>query len=406
MMRGWFKFRRRLLLIITNSLYSLLTPIVSVLLSLLVVRLASVELWGSFVERMLVAQLAAHIIGWGNKLYLLRHFSRAPNQLTEAWQTSLQTRLLLLLPVALMLPWLGWSPGQTALLLGWSAALVWRQAYDVLVIYRRAFLFALLTEIAGIFFLIGSVIWLREGLTVTLLLQLHLLSNAGKAIAYALRFRADTLSSKRGRVDLAYLGAAFTFFLLGFSGMVQSRVDLYSVTYFLSDGEVARYQVFINLLIYLQALADFIVTPFLKSLYRLSYAAILRLAVRLLGMGLLLVPPALGMVYLVISRVYRLEMPALFYPVGFLYVIPIYLSLPIIHSLYKANQQSTILWVNVAAALLNLGLNLWWIPHFGLLGALLATTAVRWSTAAFYLWRGLALRQQQQRALATQGSWP
>ncbi|MEZ4768402.1 MAG: hypothetical protein R2844_08245 [Caldilineales bacterium] len=42
---------------------------------------------------MIYVQLAAHIVGWGNKEYLLRAFSFSPAHISREWQTSLATRL-------------------------------------------------------------------------------------------------------------------------------------------------------------------------------------------------------------------------------------------------------------------------------------------------------------------------
>ena len=95
------KYRRRAGLIIANSFNSLLVPVFGIVVSLLVVRLTSVELWGMFVEVMIWAQLAAMVVGWGNKEFLLRAFSRQPAQMAVRWQSSLVTRSALLLPAGL-----------------------------------------------------------------------------------------------------------------------------------------------------------------------------------------------------------------------------------------------------------------------------------------------------------------
>jgi hypothetical protein len=59
--------QRRALAVLLNALNSLAVPLAGPLFSFLVIRLASLDLWGEFVRALIVAQLAAHIAGWGNK---------------------------------------------------------------------------------------------------------------------------------------------------------------------------------------------------------------------------------------------------------------------------------------------------------------------------------------------------
>jgi O-antigen/teichoic acid export membrane protein len=167
--------------------------------------------------------------------------------------------------------------------------------------------------------------------------------------------------------------------------MLQSRIDLYSVSIFLSEREVGQYQVFINLMIYLQAIANFILMPFVKSLYRLDHDTIHRVSIRLLGLGILLVPPALFSVNWLLSSVYAIELSPLSLALGGLYVLPVYFYLPTIYSLYKTDRQNTVLGINIAGSALNLLLNLFLVPRLGAIGALLATTLVQWLVLACYL---------------------
>ena len=388
--RSLLKYRRRLLLVITNSFNSLLLPLFNVLISLWVVRVASVDLWGDFVALLVVAQLGAHVLAWGNKEYLLRAFSLDPARVAESWQSNLLTRLALF-PLFALIALLGWSPAQGFLLALWTLGLVICQSFEALVIYRRAFTAAIGIELGGIGVLLASITALGAGLTVDALLLLFAAVTLGKAAALALAFRGERLSvhataSRRARFAPAYFGLALPFFLLGFSGMLQSRIDLYSVSIFLPEREVGQYQVFINLMLYLQAMANFVLTPFVKGLYRLDADAIRRVSIRLLGLGLLLTPPALFAVDWMLSRVYAIELSPLYLALGGLYVLPVYYYLPTIYALYKENRQNRVLWINLSGAALNLLLNLFLVPRRGALGALLATTLVQWFVLACYLY--------------------
>jgi len=89
------RLRRRASPVILNAANSLLIPLLSPIVSLAVVRLAGAGLWGDLVGVLIVVQLVAHVVAWGNKEYLLRQFSFSPAHAAHAWQSSLATRLLL-----------------------------------------------------------------------------------------------------------------------------------------------------------------------------------------------------------------------------------------------------------------------------------------------------------------------
>lgn len=389
----WQVMRRRVLLVVANSLNNLLVPIFSVLVSLLVIRSVSAELWGNFVSILIIVQLAAHVLSWGNKEYLLRAFSRTPDHIAPLWQSSLRTRLLLIVGVILILPFLNQPTTRLLWMALWIIALVIQQAYDVVIIYRRDFIFAIGVEIVAIALLLW-LIWQRGSvLSLNDLLRWYTLVTSGKAVAYSLRH--PLWRKWQGKVEWHYFIAAGPFFLLGLSGMLQSRIDLYSVDALLSANELAQYQVFIGFMLYLQALSAFIITPFIKNLYQSGYATIVRVARWLLLLGIVLVLPGLLAVYGVIRFVYEFDLSLPFYVWGAAYVIPIFYSTPIIYALYKAERQRIVLAVNATALTGNLLLNLSLIPHFGMLGALMATTLVRFGTVSFYFTQGVRLRRME-----------
>lgn len=389
------KHRRRLGVVATHSLNGLLLPVLNVLVSLLVIRQTSVAVWGEFVQVLLVVQLGVHIVNWGNKEYLLRAFSRQPGELGRLWQTAFFTRWLLF-PVfmAVMALW-GWPAAWLPMIWVWAAGLVVAQSFEVLVLYRRAFVFALVVELAAVVALLAGVSALGSQVTAGGLVALFAVTQAGKAAAFLLYFRASVLTRLRGRIDPAWFGLALPFFLLGFTGMLQSRVDLYSVSALMTPADVGRYQVLTGILLYIQAMANFILLPFVKTVYRLKTAVIFKISWRLFGLGLLLVPPALVVAGWLLRHLYHFDLSPLLLVIAGLYVLPIYFTLPIIYALYKADRQREVLYVNLVNIGLDLGLNTLWIPRLGLLGALLSTTLTSWLTLVFYWVRGRQLLERE-----------
>lgn len=379
-----------------NTLQNLLTPALNITLSALVVRIASRELWGEFIGWLITAQLLAHILAWGNKEYLLRQFSQQPHQLAEMWRQAFLARFLLyvvICPVVLIFDG-GW------LLIIWIAPLFMAQSYDVLVIFRRHFAFAVLTDtvLSG-----GMLVGLIAGGDITLgwLFAVFIIGTWCKALVYVLRYHhlldirhyqttiVGLRSSSQRVVDVGYFRHALPFFLLGLSGMLASRIDLYTLSAIAPKGDVAMYQVAINLLLYVQAGANFILVPFIKTLYRLDKPIINKIARRLFVFGCLIMPIAVMGIALVIGWIYDLHYPSGFWLMAGLFALPIFGYLPIIHRLYGQNAQSDVLWVNIIGAGCNGVLNLMLIPPLGITGALTASAICQWAMLLAYIWRNL-----------------
>ncbi|GAB4163821.1 MAG: hypothetical protein Fur0021_39220 [Candidatus Promineifilaceae bacterium] len=398
------KKRRRLGTVVKNAFYSLLLPVFNVVVSFLVIRRASLELWGAFVNVMIVVQLAAHLVNWGNKEYLLRAFSQAPAGISRAWQTSLGTRLLLFAGLAAT-AWLwGFTPTRTLLVIGWGLGQVLVQSYDVLVLYRRDFLFAAAVELARLGFMAG-VIWQQGSLaTVDTLITLFCGAYLAQAAALTWRFRRQVLVGLAGRVDLGYFRQAFPFFLLGLSGLLQSRIDLYAVNFYLPPAQVGQYQVFMNLMIYAQSVSAFVLLPFVKTLYRLPAGVMGKIAARLAGLGLLLLGPFLLLAHLALTYLYQFTLSPLLLAAGGFFIWPIFVYLPAIYALYKDNRQAAVVQVNALGIAANLGFNLLLLPRLGMLGAAAAGAAAQWLMLLAYGWlfwrlaRGAAAQAGEARA--------
>ena len=389
------KLRKRALIVAANSANSLLLPLLSPLFSFLVIRLASVSLWGDFVKVLVVAQLAAHVAGWGNKDYLLREFSRSPAQVAGAWQSSLFTRLGVCVLAAAALGGFGYSPLRWALMAALTLCLVLDQSYDVFVLYRRDFAYAFGVEVLGIALLAAPVAVFRASLTVDGLIALFAASNLVKPLLYGLRYRGQTPSGLVGRFEPRRLGLSLSFFLLGLAGLLQSRADLYMVSAFLPAREVGQYQVYSNLVLYVQSAAGLVITPFVKGLYRLSCGVILGLSARLFALGLLAVAVGLPLVGLVLGRLYHLEFAPVFLLAGALLALPVYFYIPVVYALFKANRQRVVVGVTVVGIVASVLFNLWWLPALGMLGAALAAAVAQWVMGALYLALSWGLREPQ-----------
>ncbi len=383
------KTLKRAAVIIQNALNSLLQPFFGIIVSLLVIRLGSAAVWGGFVAVMVVVQFGAMIASWGNKEYLLREFSRhpQPEQMATVWGRSFITRAALLLGLCVVLvAFFRYSQERMAWMMLWGGGLMLAGSFEVLVVYRKRFAFALLVEAVAVVITGGVIVFTVATLTVDDLVRLFALVQVGKAAAFGLRFRFVLRGFTLTLPDAGYLRAAFPFFLLGFSGVVATRTDLYAVSYFLTEREVGEYQVFINLMIYLQAVSNFILLPYIRNVYRMDDRLIFKIALRLFALGVLIVIPALLAAAWLLAAVYQMTFSTAFLLMGGAFALPIYAYLPLIYRLYKREAQNTVLWVNLAGAVCNVIMNIILLPRLGIMGAIVASAIMQWGMLAYYLW--------------------
>lgn len=381
---GWLR-RRRLGPLGGSALSGLLLPALAPLVSLLVVRLASVELWGAFVPCLIAVQLAVHLSAWGNRDFVLRALARTPAAGGALWRSSLVTRapLLLLLPAALLA--VGVPAGRVVLLVLWAAAAFVQQAHDAVVAARRRFATAAAVEAAGVAATAGLLAARGAALDLDALVAAFAAVAAVKAAVLAVLFRRTTLDGAAWRVDAALLVSSLPFVALGAAGMVQSRADLWMVAAFLPGREVGTYQVLLALAVWLQTLPAVLLAPSLRALYRTRRGLLESLAPRLFVVGLAVAPPYLLAVDLALRRLWRIDVAALDLVLVGLLALPAWATVPRVYALSRADGQRRVVAITLAGAALNLALAAALLPRLGITGALAGAATAQWAMLAAYL---------------------
>lgn len=389
------RLRRRVSRVGASLLSRVAQPIAALLISVLVVRLASFELWGAFVSVLIAVQLAAIVVGWGNREYLLRAFSRSPAALAPLWRSCLATRLLLFPIVCAPLLVSGLAPHQALIVAGWCLGLVLAQAYEPLVVYRRAFGFTAGIELATLAAFVVGLLLAGRALSFDLLLIGFCASSMARALVLALRFHADLQLNMPGQanlIDTSYFRSALPFFLIGLSGLLQSRIDLYLAAAFLPHADLGRYQALMNFLIQLQALSAMLLIPFLPALYRMPRAAVLRLALRLFVVGLAIAITALPGVQVALTLLYGFTPAPGLLLLGGLFVLPPFFYGVLVYLHFKTDRQSDVVRITCVGIALNTGLSLLLLPQLGMIGGLAAATAAQWFLLGIYAVRELSMR--------------
>jgi len=374
----------RALVVVENCIRHLAAPAANLLVSFIVIRGSSAELWGRFAVDLIVVNLGIHLLAWGNKEYLLRAMSTDRGSAPTLWQSSLVTRSVGLPLIVLAIVGLGIDPGLIPWLIGWTLVGFVYQSFDVVVLLEHRFRLAIAAELVGLATTGGMLLGRLDRLDEAAVVAAWVVGLTVKTTVLAVGLAPMLRGRDRGRFDLRHLRDTLPFVLLALAGLLQSRVDLYAMALLADPGAIGRYQVTIGLYIALQAIAAFIQMPFVGELYEnsdeRSHTAADRLAI--LGAGIVAVGSPV--MWVVLNRVYGFGFGWPVFLLGGLMAIPIYRYVPRIYLLYKHHRERTVIVINLTGAALNFALALLLIPRWSILGGLAAAALSQWFILGCY----------------------
>ncbi len=382
------RLSRRLGTIVVNGASRVISSLSTSVVSLVIIQTQSKEVWGSAVQWVLIFDLAFSVISWGSNPYLLREFSLDPKSISQEWSASLVARLPLLATFVVVLILVPSSPVLKISMMVWALARYIYQLYDPLLLYHRNFTFSLVLELTSLLVTLIPLFVLQEQITGEVVVALI----AGGMVWKAIITSAWVLWIKKivepvfawGPRAGGFLAASFPFLLLTLSAMLQQRMDLYVVAYYLGDRETAEYQVLINWLIFCQFLSTLLLNPFAKNIFRVPGNVLRKLERRFMMAGFFLDMMSVLGVYIVILLLYRFDLPPRHYALGYVYILVHYFYALRNFELGKMRKQNTVAVYSFMTSGFNLLLSLSLTPTLGTTGALIAATLSQFFLLGLY----------------------
>lgn len=366
------KIFNKLTPILGNSLYQLLPGLVNQVLAFFVIKQSGATNWGQVVSLQLVYYIAAHIVSWGNRDYLLLQFSKHPAKINQYLQQSTLTRALVLLaPTVLLVVF--YYPVQTALYLaGWIILRFVAQAMEAIIIYEKNFSLALRSEAAAFVLLLFGLTFWHNNLSFQEALLLVLLSHVGRILWLmpSLISRLKGLSLKQ--FEFPHLWVSLPFLLMGLIALLQLKTDLYVMNELSTKSTTGSYQVLMSFVAMFLAVPGFIINPFIKNVYRLQANQLKSLQYKFVGLGLMISVLATPVLWVLMYYVYQFNFSVVTY-----LLIAVLMCLPFgyafdVYKLYKANLQNKVLVINAVGIAIVFLCCLLLIPLWPINGALMA----------------------------------
>ncbi|NRB53251.1 MAG: hypothetical protein HRU41_36685 [Saprospiraceae bacterium] len=365
------KTRKRVQLIFSSLFAQFAVPVSNIAVSILVVRWFSAELWGEYVEHLLLVSLVLTVVHWGSKEYLSKQFSKAPKNISLDLQRSIVSKVLLLLALSLLLSLIPLRGLEKGLILAWIWARASWQFFESLNTYRRLFVQVAVVEVVLVLGMIACLFQFE--MNIRLLLGLFIGIDLIKFVLYG-ALNHSYLRPWRGAEGWRnFFRDSFPFFLLTLSSLAASRADVYLLSLWEETKSLAQYQIITNFIQYAHLLATAIMLPFLKNIFRLQFDSIQQLERQFISLGLILGVILTGGIYGITTFLYQFEMSYIVITLIYLNIVVFYFYFLRIPAGFSFNKMWSVIFVMSLMGGINLLLGILIIPTLGMIGGLLSS---------------------------------
>lgn len=357
------------------SLLRLVTlPLFNFLLLFLGVKFYGKENWGVFISISIWIYFLAFLARWSGQNYLIKEFSKNTSNYLSIFYANIIERSLLLLPSLILFVF--FPPSITCYSIILLILIFIYNSYEILVIYKQKLELQFLSEIIGLVIIFTGLYFIPD-FKLSSILMLFSFSFLVKIIILVFNFKL-----KFNEISLNFsfqnLKKTFPFFLVGFSGWLASKCDIYVAAYFLTKKELAEYQMLINCFVIIQALPAYLVLPINKHLFRMPKKAISKIKLRMLFLTVPIVTIATFLIWLFLKITFQINFSCLIYFFAALSVVPTFFYTVDILQFYRKGKENKIVYYSFFSIFLNLAMSIILIPQFKILGIVISVCISQW----------------------------
>ena len=263
--------KKRIIPFFKINLFSFLPQLFTIFLSLLLFKINKQESWGIFVKILLNLSLIQTLINFGNKDFLIKQFSTNPSRINSIWLNSFFKRIPILFLTCVVYIFI-YNDKTIALIFVFIVISRYiNLSFDPLIIYEIKFNISIISDLLLNFSLIVLFLNVKELNNFNLHI-IYLSASLLKTILLATYFY-NSLSYK-SYSSTNFYSSAFPFFIMSLSGFLVSKIDQVCSSFILDNKSLARYQILMALLSFLQLTSANLLLPYSKNIFRMNRKSI------------------------------------------------------------------------------------------------------------------------------------
>ena len=308
--------------------------------------------WGSFVSEFLWLSIAAKVVNYGSKEFILSTVGDERESTGERINESINAGMIFIPVFFFIFLLLPFGMSHVLWLSLWLAAKYIYQSYEAFYTTYNKQGQQLIGELLSSLFIITILLSNQSDLNVVYLLQLFSTAEAIKAVLAYVSFRKIVTVHFNPVINFTYLKNNFIPFAITFSLLFKTRIDQLIATFCLPTEMIANYQVLMTMLLLSQSILYSISYSQINKLYTLSYDYISESSNRTILRGIIPVTLLALFVPGVALYVYSYSLSASLIVAAFFILLSHAYSLSYIYALYKAKEEMSVILINVATIII------------------------------------------------------
>ncbi len=210
-------------------------------------------------------------------------------------------------------------------------------------------------------------------------------------------FRKEVRLTLKTKIGVPLLMDGMPFFLLALIGILNARVDIFCINYFMNKEALGYYQVFLSFLLIIQGFGYLIISPFSKNIYRLREGSFIKIEKYLILAGPFISLFGISALYFILTYFYKIEFNFVMYLYGFLFCMPVFVYSTIVYKLFKNHNERWVVYISAICIGINVLLNFYTIPLWNLTGVIFSAMLIQWIKLFLFLF--LVLDRRLSRKL-------
>ncbi|WBX71658.1 hypothetical protein [Tenacibaculum retecalamus] len=224
----------------------------------------------------------------------------------------------------------------------------------------------------------------KDHITIDELILFYALYMFLKAIFVSFKY-SYFLKFKFFIINFSNLKFGLPFLLIGITGFLHSKIDIYTYAFFQNNIALGEYQIISSFFIFSQSIITILLFPYIKNIYRINIKSIKKIRFQIAFLGVFFNSIITLIIAYCLENYFDITLTPFEYLIGFFIGYPTYIYSIKILELFKFNKERKVVIISIIGLFLNLILSIIFLfLDLNTLGVLLANAITQIMTMFFY----------------------